>query len=86
MDPQLLHLLFMFSSSLSDVLVSLHRGGDGRLSLQNIPNDLQSLRLIDFHLLFWRAQERLFAVLGTLTALFKTSAELRLETQPYGNN
>jgi transposase InsO family protein len=35
--------------------------------------------LIDFHLLFWRAQERLFAVLGTLTAIFKTSAQLRLE-------
>jgi putative transposase len=49
------------------------------LSLQNIPNDLQSLRLIDFHLLFWRAQERLLAVLGALTAMFKTSAQLRLE-------
>jgi putative transposase len=37
------------------------------------------LRLIDFHLLFWRAQERLLAVLGALTAMFKTSAQLRLE-------
>jgi putative transposase len=35
--------------------------------------------LIDFHLLFWRAQERLFAMLGILTAMFKTSAQLRLE-------
>ena len=50
-----------------------------RVSLQNIPNDLQSLRLIDFHLLFWRAQERLLAVLGALTPMFKTSAQLRLE-------
>jgi hypothetical protein len=49
------------------------------LSLQNIPIDLQSLKLIDFHLLFWRGQERLFAVLGALTSLFKTSAQLRLE-------
>jgi hypothetical protein len=35
--------------------------------------------LIDFHLLFWRAQERLFAVLDTLAAMFKTPAQLRLE-------
>jgi hypothetical protein len=45
--------------------------------------------LIDFHLLFWRAQERLLAVLGALTAMFKTSAQLRLENLallPYGNN
>jgi hypothetical protein len=41
--------------------------------------------LIDFHLLFWRAQERLFAVLDTLAAMFQTSAQLRLEN-PYGNN
>jgi hypothetical protein len=50
-----------------------------RLSLQNIPNDLQSLKLIDFHLLFWRAQQRLLAVLGALMSMFKTSAQLRLE-------
>jgi putative transposase len=49
------------------------------LSLQNIPIDLQSLKLIDFHLLFWRGQECLFAVLGALTSMFKTSAQLRLE-------
>ena len=39
----------------------------------------QSLRLIDFHLLFWRAQQRLLAVLDVLTSMFKTSAQLRLE-------
>jgi hypothetical protein len=41
------------------------------LSLQNIPIDLQSLRLIDFYLLFWQAQEHLFAVLHALTSLCK---------------
>ena len=50
-----------------------------RLSLQNIPIDLQSLKLIDFHLLLWRAQQRLLAVLGAFTSMCKTSAQLRLE-------
>ena len=49
------------------------------LSLQNTPIDLQSLKLIDFHLLRWSAQQRLFTVLGALTSMLKTSAQLRLE-------
>jgi hypothetical protein len=49
------------------------------LSLQKTPIDLQSLKLIDFHLLFWPALQRLFTVLGLLTSMFKTSARLRLE-------
>ena len=44
-----------------------------------IPIDLQSLKLIDFHLLRWSAQQRLFTVLGALTSMLKTSAQLRLE-------
>ena len=43
------------------------------------PSDLQSLKLIDFHLLRWSVQQRLFTVLGALTSMLKTSAELRLE-------
>jgi hypothetical protein len=35
--------------------------------------------LIDFHLLRWSAQQRLFTVLGALTSMLKTSAQLRLE-------
>jgi hypothetical protein len=49
------------------------------LSLQNTPTDLQSLKLIDFHLLRWSAQRRLFTLLGALTSMLKTSAQLRLE-------
>ena len=49
------------------------------MSLQNNPIDLQSLKLIDFHLLRWSAQQRLFTVLGALTSMLKTSAQLRLE-------
>jgi hypothetical protein len=45
----------------------------------NNPIDLQSLKLIDFHLLRWSAQQRLFCVLGALTSMLKTSAHLRLE-------
>jgi hypothetical protein len=45
----------------------------------NNPIDLQSLKLIDFHLLRWSAQQRLFTVLGALTSMLKTSAQLRLE-------
>jgi hypothetical protein len=45
----------------------------------NNPIDLQSLKLIDFHLLRWSAQQRLFTVFGTLTSMLKTSAQLRLE-------
>jgi hypothetical protein len=44
------------------------------LSLQKTPIDLQSLNLIDFHLLQWSAQQRLFTVLGGLTSMLKTSA------------
>ena len=50
-----------------------------QLSLQNTPIDLQSLKLIDFHLLRWAAEQRLFTVLGALTSMLKTSAQLRLE-------
>jgi hypothetical protein len=49
------------------------------VSLQIIRFDLQSLKLIDFHLLRWSAQQRLFTVLGALTSMLKTSAQLRLE-------
>jgi hypothetical protein len=45
----------------------------------NNPIDLQSLKLIDFHLLRWSAQQRLFTVLGALTSMLRTSAQLRLE-------
>jgi hypothetical protein len=37
------------------------------------------LKLIDFPLLFWSAQQHLLTVVGALTAMFKTSAQLRLE-------
>jgi hypothetical protein len=50
---------------------------DGRLaelSLQNTPIDLQSLKLIDFHLLLRSAQQHLFNVLGALASMFKTSS------------
>ena len=50
-----------------------------RLSLQKTPIDLRSLNLIDFHLLRWPAQQRLFTVLDALTSMLKTSAQLRLE-------
>jgi hypothetical protein len=50
-----------------------------RLFRQKTPIDLQSVKLIDFHLLRWPARQRLFTVLGTLTLMLKTSAELRLE-------
>jgi len=49
------------------------------LSLQINPVDLQSLKLIDFHLLRLSAQQGLFTVLGALTLMLKTSAQLRLE-------
>jgi hypothetical protein len=45
----------------------------------NNPIDLQSLKLIDFHLLRWSAQQRLFTLLGALTSMLKTSAQLRLK-------
>jgi len=45
----------------------------------NNPVDLQSLKLIDFHLFRWSAQQRLFCVVGALTSMLKTSAQLRLE-------
>jgi hypothetical protein len=43
------------------------------------------MALIDFHLLFWQAQQRLPAALDVLTLMFKTSAlrgivGLRFET------
>jgi hypothetical protein len=50
-----------------------------RLSLQNIPIDLQSLKLINFRLLLRLAQQHLFNVLGALASMFKTSSQLRLE-------
>ena len=53
--------------------------GYNKLSLQNILIDLQSLRLIDFHLLFLSAGQRLLTVLSALISMFKTSAHLRLE-------
>jgi hypothetical protein len=37
------------------------------------------LKLIEFYLLFSRAQPGLLAVLDVLTSIFKTSAQLRLE-------
>jgi putative transposase len=49
------------------------------VSLQNIPIALQSLKLIDLHLLICMTQQRLLAVLGVLTSMCKTSAQLRLE-------
>jgi hypothetical protein len=42
------------------------------LSLQNIPIDLQSLKLIDFHLLLQSVQQHLFNVLGALVSMLKT--------------
>src|ERR1700736_1725836 len=45
----------------------------------NNPVDLQSLKFIDFHLLRWSAQQRLFTMLGALTSMLKTSAQVRLE-------
>jgi len=50
-----------------------------RLSLQNIPIDLQSLKLIDVHLFLRSAQPHLFTAFGALASMFKTSAQLRLE-------
>ena len=41
--------------------------------------DLQPLKLIDFYLLFWLAQQRLVGVLRALTSMFKSSTQLRLE-------
>lgn len=43
------------------------------------PIDLQSLNLIDFHLLFSSPRQLLFAMVATLKSMFKTSADLRLE-------
>jgi hypothetical protein len=54
---------------------SIAKGG----SLQNIPVDLQSLKLINFRLLLRSAQQHLFNVLGALASMFKTSSQLRLE-------
>jgi len=47
--------------------------------LQNIPNDLQSLKLLDCHFFLWSAQQSLFSVLGVLASIFKTSTQLQLE-------
>jgi hypothetical protein len=49
------------------------------LSLQNILIDLQSLKLIDFHLLLQSAQRHLFNLLGALASTSETSSQLRLE-------
>jgi len=48
--------------------------------------DPQSLELIDFHFLRWSTQQRLFTVLGALTSMLKTSAQMRLKTSPCYNN
>ena len=50
-----------------------------QVPLQNIPNDLQSLKLLDCHFFLWSAQQRLFSVLGVLASIFKTSTQLQLE-------
>ncbi len=39
---------------------------DLKIVLPNNPIDLQLLKLIDFHLLRWSAQQRLFCVVGAL--------------------
>ena len=49
--------------------------------LQNIPIGLQPLKLIDLYLVFWLAQQHLLTVLGVLTSMCKTSAQLRLENR-----
>ena len=56
------------------------------LSLQNIPIDLQSLKLIDVHLFLRSAQQHLFTALGALASMFKTSAQLRLENLVWPEN
>jgi hypothetical protein len=48
-------------------------------SLQKTLIDLQSLRVIDFHLLFRSAAEWLLTLLSVLISMFKTSVHLRLE-------
>ena len=37
------------------------------------------MKLIDFDLFLWSAQQRLFSVLGVLASIFKTSTQLQLE-------
>ena len=37
------------------------------------------MKLNDFYLLLWSAQQRLFSLLGALASMFKTSTQLRLE-------
>jgi hypothetical protein len=49
------------------------------LSVQRIPIESATLKLIDFLLFFWSAQQHLFTVVGALAAMFKTSAQLRVE-------
>jgi len=52
---------------------------DQHLSLQNIPIDLQSSKLIDVHLFLRSARPHLFTALGALASMFKTPAQPRLE-------
>ena len=49
------------------------------LSLQNIRINLQSLKLIDFHLFLWSLQQYVLTALTMVGSVFKTSAQLRLE-------
>ena len=49
------------------------------LSLQNIRINLQSLKLIDFHLFLWSLQQHMLTALTMVGSVFKTSAQLRLE-------
>ena len=49
------------------------------MSLQNIPIDAVIIEVIDLYLMYWRAQQRLLAVLDALTSMLKSSAQLRLE-------
>jgi hypothetical protein len=44
------------------------------------------LKLIDFDLLRWSAQQRLLTVLGALTSMLKASASYDWKASPCGNN
>src|SRR5215467_9586940 len=53
----------------------------------NNPVDVQSLKLIDFHLLRWSAQQRLFTVLGALTSIcLRPRPSYDWKTSPCDNN
>jgi hypothetical protein len=67
--------------SLDEVKLLVERGADvnARDCPSKILRSLRSLKLIDFHLPRWSAQQRLFIVLGAFASMLKTSAQLRLE-------